>query len=145
LRQHGLTEQDLDDGETPALKPVSLYDLLKVYKHVLDTVPRDLVHQIIEEHATVEECIGYILAALERRSRVRFMDLIEGRDREAVVATFVGVLELLKGQRIHVQQAQPFADIWIEGRDSEVVVPVVRDEDSGERHLPSGEGDESAI
>ncbi len=142
LRQHGLTGQDLDDGETPALKPVSLYDLLKVYQHVLDTVPRDLVHQIVEEHATVEECIGYILAALERRSRVRFMDLIEGRDRDGVVATFVGVLELLKGQRIHVQQAQPFADIWIEGRDSEMVVPFAgaRDEDHQERQLPSGDG-----
>jgi len=125
LRQQGLGEHDLDDGSTPGLKPVSLFDLIKVYKHVLETVPRTIVHQIVEDHVTVEECITHILAALESRSRVRFMDLIEGRDREGLVATFIGVLELLKSQRIRVQQAQPFDDIWIEeqgGQDKPLVV-----------------------
>ncbi len=125
LRRQGLGEHDLEDGSTPTLKPVSLLDLLKVYKHVLETVPRTLVHQIIEEHVSIEECITHILATLERRLRIRFVDLIEGRDREGLVATFIGVLELLKSQRIRVQQAQPFDDIWIEergGQDEPLVV-----------------------
>jgi segregation and condensation protein A len=125
LRRQGLGEHDLDDGSTPTLKPVSLFDLIKVYQHVLQTVPRTLVHQIVEEQVSIEECINYILAALERRSRVRFLDLIEGRDREGLVATFIGVLELLKSQRIRVQQAQPFDDIWIEeqgGQEEKLVV-----------------------
>ncbi len=137
LRQRGLGENDLDDGSTPALKPVSLFDLIKVYKHVLDTVPPTLVHQIMEEQVSVAECIDFILAAIDRRSRVRFVELIEGRDREGMVATFIGVLELLKSQRIRVQQARPFDDIWIEGQAPQDVSQVLQVE--GEQAIGLGE------
>lgn len=100
--------------ESAQLRPVSLFDLLAVYKHVLDTVPENLVHQIVEEEVSVAECIDYLLAVLERNARISFMDLLQGRDRQALIATFVGVLELLKSQRVRVQQARPFDEIWIE-------------------------------
>ena len=60
-----------DSGETE-LESVSLFDLLKVYKHVLDHIPQSVVHRIIEEQASVEESIGRILDELGRRSRLRF-------------------------------------------------------------------------
>ena len=100
--------------ESAQLRPVSLFDLLIVYKHVLDTVPENLVHQIVEEEVSVAECIDYLLAVLARCSRISFMDLLQGRDRQALISTFVGVLELLKSQRVRVQQARPFDEIWIE-------------------------------
>lgn len=100
--------------ESAQLQPVSLFDLLVVYKHVLDTVPANLVHQIAEEEVSVAECIDYLLAVLEQCARISFMDLLQGRDRRALIATFVGVLELLKSQRVRVQQARPFDAIWIE-------------------------------
>ena len=99
------------------LRPVSLFDLLAVYKHVIDNVPENLVHQIIDEEISIDECIENILAVLERQSRVNFAELLLGRDRHALIATFIGVLELLKSQRIRVQQAQPFDEIWIESRE----------------------------
>lgn len=116
LRRQGPGDLSQDGAE---LRPVSLFDLLKVFKHVLETVPRHLVHQIVEEEVSIESCIDYVLAVLEQRSRVRFLDLIEGRDRLTLIATFVGLLELLKSQRIRVQQARPFDDIWIESRPAE--------------------------
>ena len=100
--------------ESAQLRPVSLFDLLAVYKHVLDTVPESLVHQIAEEEVSVAERIDHLLAVLERRSRISFMDLLQGRDRQTLIATFVGVLELLRLQRVRVQQARPFDEIWIE-------------------------------
>ena len=100
------------------LQPVSLFDLLKVYKHVLDNVPPSLVHHIVEERVSVEECIDQLLAELDRRSRLRFHDLVAGRGRHELVVTFIGLLELLKSQRIHVQQARPFEEIWIESREA---------------------------
>jgi segregation and condensation protein A len=105
------------DDEPESLQPVSLFDLLRVYKHVLDTVPDALVHRIIDEQVTIEECVQRTLAALERRSRVRFYDLIHGGSKERMIAAFIGILELLKSQQIHVQQAAPFEEIWIEKRD----------------------------
>ena len=104
-----------DPGDEEAeLRPVSLLDLLKVYKHVLDVVPRELVHQIAEERVSIEDCVSRVLAMLERRSRLRFYDLVEGGSRDTLIATFIGLLELLKSQRIRVQQARPFDDIWVE-------------------------------
>ena len=103
------------DESEAGLHPVSLFDLLKVYKHVIDNVPRSLVHRIVEERVTVEECIDLILGALSSRSRLRFHDLVEGRNRHDLVVTFIGLLELLESQRVRVQQARPFGDIWIEG------------------------------
>jgi segregation and condensation protein A len=113
LRQQRLRDET---GEPGSLQPVSLFDLLKVYKHVLDTVPPNMVHQIVEERYSVDECISRVLAVLEQRSRVRFFELIQGGNRDALVATFIGLLELLKSQKIHVQQAKPFDEIWIEKR-----------------------------
>ena len=104
------------DEEPEALQPVSLFDLLRVYKHVLDTVPDALVHRIINEQVTIEECVQLTLAALERRSRVRFFDLIHGGSKDRMIAAFIGILELLKSQEIHVQQAEAFDEIWIERR-----------------------------
>ncbi len=146
LRQAGLGENDLDDGSAPTLKPVSLFDLLKVYKHVLDTVPRTLVHQIVEENVSVAECIEFIIAALEQRSRVRFIELVEGRGREGMVATFIGVLELLKAQRIRVQQAQPFDDIWIEEQEQRAVSQLLAADGPAEhsQEAPLDSGDRGA-
>ena len=116
------------EDEPEALQPVSLFDLLRVYKHVLDTVPDALVHRIIDEQVTIEECVEHTLAALERRSRVRFFDLIHGGSKERMIAAFIGILELLKSQQIQVQQAEPFDEIWIEKRT---------DQDGSQATLPS--------
>jgi hypothetical protein len=105
-----------DDTEDAELQPVSLFDLLKVYKHVIDHVPQAAVHQIVEEEVATEDCIDRILGELHQRSRLRFHELVVGQSRVTLVATFIGILELLKSQRIRVHQAQPFDDIWIESR-----------------------------
>ena len=107
-----VTAPPLDSAES--VHPVSLFDLLSAYKHVLDHVPDAVIHRIVEEPVSVEECVELVLAELDRRSRLRFFGLVEGKSKQALVATFVGVLELLKSQRIRVQQARPFDEIWIE-------------------------------
>ena len=111
----GRTAEQSVDGET-TLHQINLFDLLQVYKHVLDNVSSSFVHRIVEEQVTIEACIELVLGELDRRSRLRFYDLVSGQTREALVATFVGILELLKSQRITVQQARPFDEIWIESR-----------------------------
>jgi segregation and condensation protein A len=123
LRRQGLDDPSPDGIQ---LQPVSLFVLLKLYKHVLDTVPQTLVHEVIDEQVSVEQCIERVLAVLEQRARVRFLDLVEGRDRITMVATFVGLLELLKSRQVRVQQARPFGDIWIRLRPFEAAAVEVQ-------------------
>ena len=47
-----------------------------------------------------------------------------------MVATFIGLLELLKSQRIRVQQSRPFDDIWIEKQEPQEVSDVLEEGDS---------------
>lgn len=115
LRQAGPGEINDADRE---LQPVSLFDLLKAYKHALDHAPKSVVHRIVREEVSVEDCLDRVIELLERRSRLRFWDLVEGESRTTLVATFIAMLELLKSQRIRVHQAEPFADIWIEDQSS---------------------------
>ena len=111
LRQSGPGEINDADRE---LQPVSLFDLLKAYKHALDHAPKSVVHRIVREEVSVEDCLDRVIELLDRRVRLRFWDLVEGESRTTLVATFIAMLELLKSQRIRVHQAEPFADIWIE-------------------------------
>ena len=146
LRRQGPGEISKEGAE---LRPVSLFDLLKVFKVVLETVPKQLVHQITEEEVSIESCIEHVLAVLERRTRVRFLDLIEGRDRLTMISTFIGLLELLKAQRIHVQQARPFDDIWIEESegdqaDTPIEVTAVREPPEAEAEAEGAASDEGA-
>ena len=114
LCNQGLRQENIDDGSTPMLSDINLFDLLKAYKKTLEIIPIDEVHEIIGEQITVEECVELIIKLLEESERIRFADLIHGRSRSGFVSTFVGMLELLKSQRVKVQQSRPFEDIWIE-------------------------------
>ncbi len=114
------------DSEGAALHPVSLFDLFKAYKEVVERVSPDLVHRIVEEQVSVEETIDRLVQELDRSGRLRFFDLTAGQSRQVLVATFIGVLELLKTQRIRVQQARPFDEIWIEPLGGgKAVIPAV--------------------
>ena len=146
LVEQGIEQRDIFPSGVPAVEndlsvevvhPVSLFDLLNAYKNALDHVPGTVVHRIIEEQVSIEGCIELVLEALEKNERLRFFGLVDGRGKNALVATFVGVLELLKSQRIRVQQAKPFDEIWIERRtDGEggLAGPVAAAIDGQSRH-----------
>ena len=143
-----------DDTEDAELQPVSLFDLLKVYKHVIDHVPQAAVHQIVEEEVATEDCIDRILGELHQRSRLRFHELVVGQSRVTLVATFIGILELLKSQRIRVHQAQPFDDIWIESRaqpeqpetpDDEALNDETQNAETQDSGTPSTSADEQDV
>jgi segregation and condensation protein A len=110
------------------LHPVSLFDLLKAYKHAIDHAPKSVVHRIMREEISVEDCLERMVEMLERRVRLRFWELVEGQNRITLVATFIAMLELLKSQHIRVQQAEPFADIWIEAYKRPAATPSVEEE-----------------
>ena len=120
LCNQGLRQESIADDSTPMLSDINLFDLLKAYKKTLEIIPVDEVHEIIGEQISVEECVELIIKMLEECERIRFADVIHGRSRNGFVSTFVGMLELLKSQRVHVQQSRPFDDIWIEQRSDRV-------------------------
>ncbi len=111
------TQDDLEDGDEPSAGDVSLFDLLTVFKTVLENMPKIDSHHVDTIGVTIEDQINYLVGRLSDQERLAFTDLmLELRDRVTVIMTFMAMLELLRTRRIIVQQATLFGEIWILGR-----------------------------
>ncbi|MCK5149075.1 segregation/condensation protein A [bacterium] len=96
------------------LKDVSMFDLLRAFKFVLDNMPKITTHEVGETGVSIEEQIDYILTAIEIDERISFFDVISRlKYRVEIVVTFMAILELIKAHKICFQQAEIFGDIYI--------------------------------
>ncbi|NOZ55874.1 MAG: segregation/condensation protein A [Calditrichaeota bacterium] len=102
------------DSEPPA-PSVSLFDLIAVFKEVMQRAPERDYHAVQPLPVTVEEQIEYVVDYLAERGHALFADLIrELPDRLTMVVTFVAILELIRRGAVQVRQASPFGEIWIQ-------------------------------
>jgi len=96
------------------LKDVSMFDLLRAFKAVMDNMPKITSHQVGEMGVTLEQQVAFLLAAVEEKERVSFFDVVSQLTyRVEVVVTFMAILELVKGRKLRFQQAENFDDIYL--------------------------------
>ena len=104
------------DGDV-VLKDVTLFDLLTVFKSVLDSIPKVRDHEVSLIGITIEDQIEFLLNRLMEKDRIGFGELIpELKDRVTVIVTFMAILELIRTHRIFIRQAAIFGEIWISKR-----------------------------
>jgi segregation and condensation protein A len=110
------SEWDEDDADF--LKEVSVYKLLDAFNKILKTASGDPLYEIRLEEVSVTEKMASIMEMLETKSKIRFEDLfVEMKSRMELVATLLGLLELMKQQMIRVFQEREFGPIWIQNID----------------------------
>ncbi len=115
-----------EDDEPPELS-LSLFDLLRAVRNVLDQIQGEQIHQVYTEVYTVEGQREKLFERLSEVPRLRFEELFTGmKVKMEVVVTFIAILDLLKSQRIRVEQARIYGDLWISLREPE---PEVDDDD----------------
>ena len=96
---------------------MSLFRLLDALKRVLQRQVPDYVHTITAEPISIEEAISVIRSSLERTGRALFEEvLVHFETRLEKITAFLGLLELLKQERIAVTQEELFGPIWIAWR-----------------------------
>ena len=106
--------EDPQDGE---LQPVSLFRLLDALKNVLQRQAPPLVHTITAEPISLEEAIAVIRSTIGEGGRALFEEvLVHFETRLEKITAFLGLLELLKQERIAVTQEELFGPIWIAWR-----------------------------
>ena len=107
----GLSEF-LDPEAEPALA-VSLFDLVKAFQQVLDRAKERPLLDIEEERVSVAEMMRSLCELLAARSKpLALREVLERlHSRDAIVATFLGLLELIRLQAVTVRQSELFADI----------------------------------
>lgn len=93
---------------------LSIADLFKAMKEAISRSRESTVHHIEGEKVSVAEMIKVIIQHIEDRKEVTFNEIIEKLPSLThVIASFLGILELLRWQVIKVYQEKLFGEIMI--------------------------------
>jgi len=102
-----------DDFET-LLGNVSVYDLAKVFKRVMEGIKNKPVHQVKKINVSISEQIEFIFKKFEDIPQIHFLSLVEGiKQKIIVIVTFIAILELVKSKRITIQISPNYNDFLI--------------------------------
>jgi len=104
------TPPQAEVGENEREIEVGLFELIKVYKELLERVVREPAHHTMErEPVSVHECMALIMNVLENRESIAFREFFEVANveitRPMLVGTFIGILELTRIAAIRIFQA----------------------------------------
>lgn len=93
------------------LRNVSVFDLAKAFKRVLDGFKEEPVHQINRVNVTIDEQIQYIINMLETQGEIHFLALVEKiKEKIRIIVTFIALLELVKAGKIKIKGSHDFND-----------------------------------
>jgi len=100
------------------LQDIDLYNLLKVYKKVLERFETDQdhpTHQIIQYPHTILQQKEYILNNLKTNGRLSFEEIIKNEPTKiAVIFNFLAILELLQLKEININVGLGYNNFWLE-------------------------------
>jgi segregation and condensation protein A len=103
--------EDLQAGMAMEL---SLWDLLRAFKMVLDRAGDEFERTIEREAVSIEERMDDILYQLQERKGLFFRELFtEYASRMLMVVTFLALLELIRQRKVHIEQTDILGDIWV--------------------------------
>ncbi|MCU1349320.1 MAG: scpA [Acidobacteria bacterium] len=104
------------------MSEVSLFDLIDAFRTALNRYRQnhpqsiELVRMVHKVSAKMTE----IYAKLKEKSPIRLQWFLEGRDRNELIAVFLGMLELVRMGGISLQQKGNFGDILIGKTEGEI-------------------------
>lgn len=113
-----------DPIETPneygiLLKNITVYDIARAFKKVIEGIKPEPVHQIRKINITIEEQINFIMSKIDEYTNLHFLTLVHGmKEKIRVVITFIAILELVKMQRISLKESSNFNDFVIHKIDN---------------------------
>ncbi len=111
FKREPLSAQE-DDGEI-YLFDVSLFDLLDVFKKILEKAPPEIV-SITKEKLTVKDRMSMIMEQLENQEVIRFEELFKGEVKKIqLIITFIALLELIRLGLLRAYQEREFGSIWV--------------------------------
>jgi segregation and condensation protein A len=104
----------LEQEESNPVANVSLFDLLDAFQSVLREKEEGPISKVERDEVSIDGRMLEIKTLIQQRNRVSFVQLFErGWTRDALIVTFLALLELIKKKEIRCEQDSLFADIWI--------------------------------
>ncbi len=103
-----------DEYGPPPLAPVPLMALLDALRRVLERRAEPPAHTVRREVYSVETQIHYVQTRLQDGRACPFGELVAGRPRGFVIATFLAVLELARQGRVWIRLLDDREDFLVE-------------------------------
>ena len=96
------------------LKNVTVYDLAKAFKNILNSIKEEPVHEISKINVTIDEQILFILDKIGEARGINFLKLVSDmKEKIRIIVTFIAILELVKMNRIKIKESPDFNDFLI--------------------------------
>jgi segregation and condensation protein A len=117
----------------------SVFELVEALGRVLeaeDETEEEPVHEVEPIEHTVEEQQRYVIRRLHQESEVSFQDLIRGRSRGFVIATFLALLELARQYHLRLHVEAEASNFQIEAREE----TALQEDSTQEFPPPQGDG-----
>ena len=104
------------------MSEVGLFDLIDAFRSALNRYKKNhpqaieltrMVHKISDK-------MRELYAKLQEKSPIRLQWFLEGRDRNELIAIFLGTLELVRLGGISLKQSENFGEILIASTDSTI-------------------------
>jgi len=113
LTREDFSYLDVQDEETFTID-ATLWDLLRAFNEVMAAAANEPKHEVNNFEISIEDQVDYVLAALVESELVSLSELVPSdRHRLYYVVTFLALLELVKLQKISIQQRVSFGDIYV--------------------------------
>lgn len=106
--------------ETP-LRRLEMGDLFEALRRVLAKAAARRPHTVSREEFTVADAVRSMVVRLRGAGRLEFQELFaEEAPRGLIIATFLGLLEMIKNHVIAAEQEGRFGPIWIRLLDEDI-------------------------
>ena len=113
LTREDFSYLDVKDQETFTVD-ATLWDLLRAFNEVMAAAANEPKHEVTNFDLSIEDQVEYVLTALSETEQISLSELVPtDRHRLYYVVTFLALLELVKLQRISIQQRVNFGDIYV--------------------------------
>ncbi len=111
----GPASESAESAPAEELVEASLFDLLTAFSQFMSgQIPKELFHEIIQDEVTVEEKVALLRSRIQECQRLKLTDLFpEQGSKIEIVATFLGLLELIRLKEVVIRQQELFGEIWI--------------------------------
>jgi segregation and condensation protein A len=105
---------DRGENEEAEIRTVDLGALLEALRRVLRGAAARRPHELVGEDYRVSDCARTMVDTLRARGRIEFAELFaENQSRAFIIATFIGLLEMIKLGVVDVQQAENRGEIYL--------------------------------
>ena len=122
--RHHLAHPEEQRGPAPLVE-LSVFRLIEALDRVLKTLAPAPSHDVVREQVSLSAAMEQILSGLRLQPEVTFLSLFSGqRTRNAVVVTFLALLEMVRLRRVRVRQPEDGSDILVAVQPEALNAPV---------------------